>query len=198
MIDIDFEKKTRRLVIRPYRENDYENWKKTYIDLPKAPNRWAAGPEDKRNLTKTKFKKILSNQKKNRKNDFYYDFTAFDRKSGEIIGFLALMDISRAIFQNAYLGYSVLSTKWGKGYGKEMVKAGLEIAFKNLRIHRVEAGIEPANKRSIALAKSLKMRREGLSKCRLFLHGEWLDMAIYAMTSEEMGVKDLSGSFHER
>lgn len=104
------------------------------------------------------------------------------------------MDISRAVFQNAYLGYGVLSTKWGKGYGKEMVKAIMEIAFKTLKIHRVEAGIEPANKRSIALAKSLKMRREGLSKRRLFLNNEWLDMVIYAMTSEEMGIKGLSGS----
>ena len=193
MLDINFEKKTKRLILRPYRESDYEVWKETFSNLPKPKNRWDKGPRDKKDLTKAKFKKVLSTQKKNRDSDVFYDFIAFDKKTGEIVGFASLMDISRAVFQNAYLGYGVLSTKWGKGYGKEMVKATMEIAFKTLKIHRVEAGIEPANKRSIALAKSLKMRREGLSKRRLFLNNEWLDMIIYAMTSEEMGVKGLSG-----
>lgn len=40
----------------------------------------------------------------------------------------------------------------------------IDIGFKDIKLHRIEAGIEPGNKRSIALAKSLKMRREGLKK----------------------------------
>lgn len=75
-----------------------------------------------------------------------------------------------------------------------MVNGVLEIAFKALKLHRVEAGIEPQNKRSLSLAKSIGMRREGLSKRRLFLDKKWLDMAIYAITAEEKGVKSITGA----
>ena len=103
------------------------------------------------------------------------------------------MEVSRGIFQNAYLGYGILNTYWGEGYGKEMVQEILKIGFKDLKIHRIEAGIEPKNKRSLALAKSVGLRLEGLSKRRLFLNSEWLDMNIYAMTADELGFKGHTG-----
>ena len=193
MIDINYMKKTKRLVIRPYNLNDYDSWKKAFSSVQKAQNQWDKGPRDISELTKSNFRKILSQQKKHRSDDVFYDLIAFDKKSEEIVGFSALMDITRNVFQNAYLGYGVLNTKWGKGYGKEIVKATMQIAFSEIDLHRVEAGIEPKNKRSIALAKSCGMRREGLSKRRLYLGGEWKDMAIYAMTADEMGFKGHTG-----
>lgn len=193
MMEEVIEKKTKRLVLRPLVASDHEVWRDCYLNLLEPQNRWDKGPRNKSELTKSKFKKILSAQRKNRKNDFFYDFTAFEKNSGKIVGFSALMDITRVIFQNAYLGYGVFSPYWGKGYGKEMTKSTIEIAFKNLKLHRVEAGIEPSNKRSIALAKAVGMRREGLSKKRLFLYGEWLDSVIFAMTSEDMGIECSAG-----
>ncbi len=198
MFNSSFQKKTNRLILRQYKESDYDVWKDTFLNLPDPKNKWDKEPRDSKELTKTKFKKILSTQKKNRKSDTFYDFIAFHKNTGEIIGYSSLMDVSRAVFQNAYLGYGILSPKWRNGFGSEMVKATLEIAFKVLKIHRVEAGIEPTNKRSIALAKTLKVRREGFSKRRLYLNEEWLDMVIYAMTAEEMGVKNLTGKIRQK
>lgn len=193
MITSNFEIKTKRLIIRPYRAEDYEIWKETYLNLPPQKNKWASKAKSQEQTTKANFKAILSAQKKNRSNDCFYDFSAFDKKTGALIGHSSLMDISRAVFQNAYLGYVVHSPFWGKGYGKEMVEATMLLAFKFLKLHRLEAGIDPANKRSIALAKSLGMRREGLSKMRLFLDGKWCDMVIYAATAEDRGLHHHKG-----
>lgn len=99
MLDVKFEKKTKRLVLRPYRETDFIKWKETFSSVPKAKNRWDKGPRPLDELTEGKFRKILSTQKKNRNDDVFYDFIAFDKKSGEIIGFVSLMDISRAVFK---------------------------------------------------------------------------------------------------
>lgn len=193
MIDDKFQKKTKRLVLRPFQLSDYEEWKQTFLQLPPAKNEWDREPKSLSEVSRIRFKKILGAQKKNRKNDYFYDLVAFERGSGKIVGFTSLMDISRAVFQNAYLGYAILSPYWGQGYGKEMIKATCEIAFKVCKLHRVEAGIDPRNTRSIRLAKSLGMRREGLSKRRLYLEGEWKDMAIYALTAEELGIKGSKG-----
>ncbi len=188
MIDHTFEIKTKRLIIRFFHESDFEVWKNSLLALPKARNRWDREACDPKDLNKAAFKKILSTHQKKRKADAFYDLVAFDKKTGDLVGFCSLMDISRGIFQNAYLGYRLLAPYWGKGFAKEMVHAIMKLAFTKLKLHRLEAGIEPANKRSIALAKTLGMRREGYSPRRLLLDGKWLDMVIYAITAEEMRV----------
>ena len=107
-----------------------------------------------------------------------------------MVGRASLMDISRGLFQNAYLGYHIYSPFWGQGYGRELVSATIDIAFHDLKLHRIEAGIEPDNVPSIALAESLNMRHEGLSARRLYLRGQWVDVSIYALTAEEVGIED--------
>ena len=184
------ERKTKNTIVRPYKKSDYQSWKKAYLSiLPKAGNIWDITiPRKEENLTKVAFAKILKAQKQHRTEDYFYDFGIF-LKNGNLIGGVSLMDISRQVFQNAYLGYRIFNNYWGKGYGKEAIKAAIEIAFIDLKLHRIEAGIEPRNKRSIRLAKSIGLRREGLSKKRLFLRGKWLDMALYVATSEDFGIQ---------
>ena len=191
MIDSSFEKHTERLILRLYRETDYEMWRETYSTLPKPKNRWDNGPKPLEKLTVGGFNKTLANQEKDSSEDKFYCLNAFEKDSGQLIGQCSLMDISRVIFQNTYLGYVIYSPCWRKGYGKEAVSAMFDVAFNTLKLHRVEAGIEPNNKRSIALAKSFNMRREGLSKRRLFYRDEWVDMIIYAITVEDLGLKAL-------
>lgn len=137
MIDENFERKTRRLLIRPYKSEDYLLWKKTFLNLPPSKNHWDPGPRTSTDLTKRSFNQMLSRERKQRRDDHLYVFVAFCKKSGDIIGRCTLMDISRGVFQNAYLGYGVLSTHWRQGFGKEMVTTLLAIAFKDHRLHRV-------------------------------------------------------------
>ena len=131
---------------------------------------------------------VLKTQKKNRDDDYFFDFGIF-LKDGTLVGGVSIMDISRQIFQNAYLGYRIFNNQWGKGYGKEAVKLAIDIAFRDLNLHRLEAEIEPTNKRSIALAKSIGMEREGYSRKRLYLRDQWLDMVLYVARSEDFGIK---------
>jgi [ribosomal protein S5]-alanine N-acetyltransferase len=185
MLADNFERKSRRLSIRFYKEGDYLVWKDAHASLPPSENAWDVGPLPLQELTKAKFNRLLSAHRRDRKKDSFYHFAAFDKKTGELIGHGSLMDISRGVFQNAYLGYALFSPYWGKGFGRELTSELIDIAFTELNLHRIEAGIEPKNIRSIALAKSLGLRKEGFSLRRLYLRDRWLDMAIYALTAEE-------------
>ena len=186
------EKSSKRLTVRPYKKTDYPAWKNAFLSiLPNKKNVWDIPPEtDLKKLSKKEFNVLLKILKKRRDDDYFYDFGIF-LKDGTLVGVISLMDVSRQIFQNAYIGYRIFNNHWGKGYAKEALKLTLEIAFKKLKLHRIEAGIEPNNKSSIAVSKSIGMRRESISKKRLYVKTEkkWMDMVIYAITCEEFGVK---------
>jgi ribosomal-protein-alanine N-acetyltransferase len=180
-------KMTKRLVVRPLATADFENWRQAYSMMKPAQNEWDESPWKESELMRAKFRKFLSERNKKRKNDQFYAYGVFRKDDGVLIGEITLMDVSRGTFQNAYLGYRIFNNYWGKGYASEACRAALDIAFKDLKLHRVEAGIAPSNKASIRVAKGIGLRREGLSLRRLLVHGKWLDLLLYAGTCEDFG-----------
>lgn len=177
-------KKTKRLTIRPLEKFDHVNWQQAHENRNPAQNEWDESPWKDSELTLAKFKKLINEQEKLAKQDKYYHFGIFLNEDGRLIGFVNLMDISRGVFQNAYLGYIIFNPYWGHGFAQEAIAAAKEISFKKLKLHRLEAGIAPKNKASINAIKKQGFQKEGLSKKRLYLNKKWQDMAIYAMTKE--------------
>jgi ribosomal-protein-alanine N-acetyltransferase len=102
-----------------------------------------------------------------------------------IVGLFELSDVVRGAFQNAYLGYWVGGPFAGQGYMREGMQLALRFAFKELKLHRVEANIQPANKRSLALAKKSGFRREGFSPRYLKIGGRWRDHERWAILSDD-------------
>ncbi|MGZ3771228.1 MAG: GNAT family N-acetyltransferase [Bdellovibrio sp.] len=184
-ITLPLYKKTKRLILRPLEEIDYENWVQAHSSQLPPQNEWDETNWVEKELTKSKFKELLKVQKQQRLKDHFYEFGIFHKDDGILLGLVSLMDISRGVFQNAYLGYRIYNIYWSHGYAQEACRGAIDIAFKNLHLHRVEAGISPTNKRSIKTAKALGFRKEGVSKKRLFVHKKWTDVLIFALTKEE-------------
>ena len=72
-----------------------------------------------------------------------------------------------------------------RGYMTEALALVLRRAFGPLRLHRVEANIQPGNRASIALVRRAGFRREGLSRRYLKIGGRWRDHERWALTVEE-------------
>jgi len=180
-------RKTKRLIIRPLVAHDYENWRQAYAILKPAQNAWDESPWRDSELTSMKFKALLKKQNDLRKQDKFYCFGVFRKDDGVLLGHVDLMDVSRMMFQNAFLGYRIFNNYWGQGYASEACRAVIDIAFKDLKLHRIEAGIEPHNKISIRVAKAIGLRKEGLSLRRLLVRGKWIDLLLFAGTCEDFG-----------
>jgi ribosomal-protein-alanine N-acetyltransferase len=108
---------------------------------------------------------------------------------GAIVGYFALSRIVLGRFRNAYLGYHAFEPYAGQGYMREGLELILRHAFEDLRLHRVQASIQPGNERSAALVRGAGFRNEGLALRYLKVGGRWRDHERWAMTVEEWRVR---------
>jgi len=182
-------RKTKNLIIRPLKYSDFKEWKTAHLEMLPPQNKWDRGVKKADQVSLNHFKKILKEQKDMRLEDKFYDLSVFEKKTGRLVGAVAAMDIHRGLGQSAYLGYRIYNRYWGKGYGKESTLAMVDISFRDIKLHRLEAGIEKSNRRSILLARAVGLRKEGFKKKAVYLGGKWIDLVVYAVTCEDMGIK---------
>ena len=102
-----------------------------------------------------------------------------------LAGVINFSEIVRGGFQSAYVGYYAFAPLAGDGYMAEGFALALEFAFGQMKLHRVEANVQPANRRSLALVERLGFEREGYSRRYVKIGGRWRDHVRFAMLAED-------------
>ena len=118
-----------------------------------------------------------------------YVFGIVLRETDQLIGRLTLSGVTRAAFQNAYLGYWLDEGHTGRGLTTQAVGLALDHAFGEMRLHRVQAAVLPHNAASIRVLQKNGFRQEGLAERYLLIAGRWQDHAIFAITAEEWAAR---------
>jgi ribosomal-protein-alanine N-acetyltransferase len=98
-----------------------------------------------------------------------------------MVGVVELRDIYYGDFQNSYLLYYAFEGQLQQGFMKQAVMQTIQHAFKKLKLHRLEANIQPDNHASIALIRSCGFTREGYSPKFLKKGGQWRDHERWAL-----------------
>lgn len=104
----------------------------------------------------------------------------------DVIGHVALSNIVWGGFRSGYLGYAVDHAHLRRGYARAAVKALIDYAFGQLRLHRIEANIMPHNRASIQVVSPLGFEYEGLSPKYLRINGKWEDHAHYVLRNRAL------------
>jgi [ribosomal protein S5]-alanine N-acetyltransferase len=102
-----------------------------------------------------------------------------------IVGAIFLHQVFYGPFRSAYLGYYVGAPFSNCGYMTEALQLMLRYAFKKIKLHRLEANIQPGNVASISLVRRAGFRREGYSPRYLKICGRWRDHERWAITVED-------------
>ena len=121
-------------------------------------------------------------QEMNTADDKAYLATRTDTQ--EMVGVVELQDIFRGDFQNAYLIYYAFEGLQGQGFMKAAVQQVIAKAFGSLKLHRLEANIQPDNTASIALVKACGFEKEGLSRRFLRKNGQWRDHERWSLLND--------------
>ncbi len=105
--------------------------------------------------------------------------------TGELAGVVNISEIVLGGFRSAYLGYYAFAPHAGQGHLARGLELVIAKAFRRGGLHRLEANIQPGNRRSIALVKRLRFRLEGFSPRYLKIAGRFRDHERWALTVEE-------------
>jgi ribosomal-protein-alanine N-acetyltransferase len=117
--------------------------------------------------------------------DTQENFLIRRRDTGELAGVVNVSEIVRGLLRSGYLGYCAFVPHDGQGLMTEGMRLVIARAFRTLRLHRLEANIQPGNLASIALVRRLGFRREGLSRRYLKIGGRWRDHERWAILADE-------------
>jgi [ribosomal protein S5]-alanine N-acetyltransferase len=78
--------------------------------------------------------------------------------ANELAGVININEIVRGAFCSGYLGYYAFVPHNGYGYMAQGLRAVVSHAFRRLRLHRLEANIQPENEASRRLIQRLEHR----------------------------------------
>ena len=120
----------------------------------------------------------------NRQGPTDFGYLIREYETGEIAGFIEITNIVRGPFQSAYLGYYMFKGYERQGYMKWSLQIILQKAWRELKLHRLEANIQVGNEASIELVKSLGFHQEGYSPRYLKIGGRWRDHERWAILRE--------------
>jgi ribosomal-protein-alanine N-acetyltransferase len=115
----------------------------------------------------------------------HVSYFVVDAASGQLAGVASLSEIVRGALQGAYLGYHGFEPHAGRGLMTEGLRQVIDLAFGELRLHRLEANIQPGNADSQALVARLGFVREGYSRRYLKINGRWRDHERWALLRED-------------
>jgi RimJ/RimL family protein N-acetyltransferase len=178
---------TRRLVLRRFAERDLDAFAAVWLDPPVRAALDPTGSTEPEQAP-ARFQRLLDHWDEHG----FGLWAAKERASGELAGWIGP---SRPAFvpelaHEVEIGWTLRSSSWGRGLATEGAAAAVEAAFAHLESERLVSLITPDNRRSIAVAVRLGMRKDGRVR-----HGDLgVELCVYALAAgERRPLSDESG-----
>ena len=116
--------------------------------------------------------------------DDHLGFAICLRDGGEMVGVVNINHILGGALRSGTVAYFAAKQHAGKGYMREGLTQVKEHAFQELRLHRLEANIQPGNTASQALVRGCGFDLEGVAPRFLYINGVWRDHERWAAVDE--------------
>ncbi|MBC7947748.1 MAG: GNAT family N-acetyltransferase [Chitinophagaceae bacterium] len=108
------------------------------------------------------------------------------RDDNRLIGTIGHWKLMKEHYR-AEVGYLLDPRHQGKGIMREALAKILDYGFKELKLHSVEANVNPANSGSIRLLEGLRFRKEAHFRENYYYNGKFMDSLVYSLLHSEVG-----------
>ncbi len=119
-----------------------------------------------------------------------YIFCIELKETNQFVGLIAL-NLGKPHYKIAEVWYKIHPVFWKQGYATESLNNILKLGFKNLGLHRIEAGCAVENIASLKVLEKAGMKREGRKRKILPIRGAWADNYFYAILETDWQEKSI-------
>ncbi len=116
-------------------------------------------------------------------NEWIYWAIAF-KNDNKLIGTICLWNIQPENHR-AEIGYELNPDYWGKGIMKEAMPKIIEYGFDIMKLHSIEADLDPGNSQSVMLLEKNGFIKEGHLRESTFFEGRFSDRAVYSLINDK-------------
>ena len=114
------------------------------------------------------------------KNKTGISWAIVEKSSNIVIGYFGFWRIMREHCR-AEIGFALKPDFWGKGYMTETLNTLIEFGFNSLKLHSIEANVNPANENSKQLLEKNGFKQEAHFRENYFFNGKFIDSIIYSI-----------------
>lgn len=108
-----------------------------------------------------------------------------------LIGTICFWNITKEHYR-AEIGYSLHPQWQGKGIMQEAMNEVITYGFQNMKLHSIEANVNPKNASSIRLLERNNFVKEAHFRENYYYNGKFLDSAIYSLLAPAKQVTNAS------
>jgi RimJ/RimL family protein N-acetyltransferase len=181
------ELQTERLLLQELSLADLDNVHQLH-SLPEVDAFNTLGIPETIQTTETLLNGWMEQQQVNPRRSYTFRITLF--QTDQFIGLIAL-NLGKPHFKIAEVWYKLHSAYWNNGYTTEALLKLLQFAFREVKLHRVEAGCAVENIASIKVLEKVGMTREGRKRKVLPIRGAWIDNYFYAILETDFEKNEL-------
>jgi [ribosomal protein S5]-alanine N-acetyltransferase len=106
------------------------------------------------------------------------------KHTGKMIGYIGFWRLMPG-YVRGEIGYALKPSLWGRGYMKEAAAEVFRFGFEKLKLHSVEANVNPGNKASIMLLSSFGFKKEAHFREHFLVDGGFVDSVIYSLLESD-------------
>lgn len=171
---------TSRLILREFRENDFEAMR-DFVTRPEThyyERETIPGEETTREFLRNAGRRAQDDPRTQ------YWLAVTIRPDDRVIGHVSLRCNFHDI-QEWEVGWVIHCAHWGKGYATEAAREVIHFGFTQLQVHRVVAFCNAHNAASARVMEKLGMRKDGHLRETRWWRGAWSDEFVYSVLDRE-------------
>lgn len=86
----------------------------------------------------------------------------------------------------AEIGYALKPEFWGKGYMYETINKMVRFGFENMKLHSIEANVNPDNEKSKRVLERIGFKKEAYFRENYLFNNKFLDSIIYSLLEKDL------------
>jgi RimJ/RimL family protein N-acetyltransferase len=172
--------RTKRLLLRDFREEDWESVH-VYASDPEVVKHMSWGPNTEEE-TKRFVRQAMEWEEERPR--LHFELAVILKADDSLIGGCGL-NLSSSQNREGSLGCCFNRIYWRAGFATEAAETLILYGFEQLGLHRIWATCDPENLASARVLEKVGMKREAQLRENIWNRGKWRDSVIYAILDRE-------------